>query len=110
MAVRLSDILAQKSTVKVSFRGFTFDVEYKPNVVTPSFYESVFQDETPYRDQLEKALSCIVVDWGIKDEDGNTLPLTKEGMQDLSTPLLEKIYMAAVKDIRNTPTDEEKKS
>jgi len=109
MAVRLSEILAQKSTVNVRFRGFTFDVEYKPNVVTPSFYESVFQDETSYREQLETALSVIVTDWGLVDEEGNPLPITKEGMQDLSTPLLEKIYLSAVRDIRNTPTDEEKK-
>lgn len=91
MAVKLGDLQKRTKSVRVEYQGEEINVEYRINVVTPSFIAS---NMNPV-EQIKE----VVADWDILDDDGNHIP-PSEIADSLPLALLSKVIEVIVEDMR----------
>ena len=97
MGITLGDLRNNRRTVPVTFDGMTFNVEYRPGALTPTFGE-----EERGKEWLIKVLLKLLADWEVYEDDAETVraPIT-EGLlssEAFGVPLLRAIYDAVTDD------------
>lgn len=114
--ITFKQLAAQKRHIKVKLPGIdeTLDVSYIPGKITPRFWaalnEQIHAENGITLSQSKVLQVCeFVSDWSIVDEDGNSLPVTQDVVDQLPTPLLDAI-LAQINEDLYPPDDNSKKS
>ncbi len=104
--MKLSAYLSKTKQIQVDFEGETLTIDYKPNVVTPTFLDSL--EGLNNRQSVHKQICASVQSWDLVNDEGQVLPINDETLQTLPTGFTVRVLEAIVTDM-NGPGKEEKK-
>lgn len=110
MPIKLSQLIADRRTVKVPFGDDALTLTYKPSAVNAVQESRELEDREKgqiLRSQA-RSLAEVIESWDIVGEDGKTLPVSEEVLSALGIDVTSKINRAIIEDLlpnRQTATD-----
>jgi len=104
--MKLSAYLGKTRRIQIDIDGEALNVEYRPNVVTPVFLDSL--EGLSNRESVHKQVCQAVQTWDLLDDSGQPVPITEEILRTLPTQFTVKVLNSIVTDM-NGPGKEEKK-
>lgn len=108
--MKLSAAVSPARPVTVHFDGDDLHVEYRPTSYTPAEVVAL-QEATPttgkrmsaaaQREALDRTIETmlrLIVSWDLEDEDGRTIPLTREALRDVPLNVFHEVQRAIAED------------
>jgi hypothetical protein len=109
MPIRLSDLSADRRTVKVPFGDDTLTLVCKPSALNAIQEARELEDRAVGRVVMSQARSLaeLIISWDLLDDDGKPLPVSEEVLGGLGLDVSNKLYNAVLDDLlpnRRRPT------
>jgi hypothetical protein len=102
--MKLSQVLADRSSVTVPFGEHSLKVTYKPHVYTPKFQsEADRAAQGEDTDRLSAMLSPLLDSWDLTDDDGKMITLDVASLRSLPIKILSDVLLAILRDFNPNP-------
>ena len=90
MGISVASAIGTRVEVKLELPGGDLILGVNPLLITPAFLGRLDEVEE------KEFYGSVIVDWNLTDEDGKTLPMTEEVLQNLPLALRKEITRAVL--------------